>query len=237
MFWRDGLFNCNARTAQREPDVLKQHISSIFSVQGSIQTVAEAGGRLLLLTSCFAYSSILKMEATFSSETVGCLRTVGRYNPDDHFLHSHRRESLKNLRFLYRLNRIPYTGNLRRILYSFNLFDSCTVDHISVIYFTRNLWFFFPLALQPNSGLGRLHESSVSLQLLDLGQSVWLLGRVIISSQGLYLYTNTKKRTHNTNTKHPYPEWDSKLRSRRPRERRQFIPQAGATRAHKMRPL
>jgi hypothetical protein len=32
---------------------------------------------------------------------------------------------------------------------------------------------------------------------------------VISSSQGLYLYTNTKKRTH-TNTKHPCPEWDSK---------------------------
>jgi hypothetical protein len=39
---------------------------------------------------------------------------------------------------------------------------------------------------------------SVSLQLLDLGQSVGLLGRVISSSQGLYLYTNTEKRTHNT---------------------------------------
>jgi hypothetical protein len=33
---------------------------------------------------------------------------------------------------------------------------------------------------------------SVSLQLLDLGQSVGLLGRVISSSQGLYLYTNTE---------------------------------------------
>jgi hypothetical protein len=43
---------------------------------------------------------------------------------------------------------------------------------------------------------------SVSLQLLDLGQSVRLLGRVISSSQGLYLYTNTEKRAHNTNTKH-----------------------------------
>jgi hypothetical protein len=51
--------------------------------------------------------------------------------------------------------------------------------------------YFFPLALQPNSGLGRLHEISVSLQLLDLGQSIGLLGRVISSSQGPYLYTNT----------------------------------------------
>jgi hypothetical protein len=62
------------------------------------------------------------------------------------------------------------------------------------------------------------------LQLLDVGQSVGLLGRVISSSQGLYLYTNTEKRTHNTNTKQSCPEWDSNTRSRRPRERRQFMP-------------
>jgi hypothetical protein len=34
---------------------------------------------------------------------------------------------------------------------------------------------------------------SVPLQLLDLGQSLGLLGRVISSSQGLYLYKNTEK--------------------------------------------
>jgi hypothetical protein len=33
-------------------------------------------------------------------------------------------------------------------------------------------------------------------QFLDQGQSVGLLGRVIRSSQGLYLYTYTEKRTH-----------------------------------------
>jgi hypothetical protein len=33
-------------------------------------------------------------------------------------------------------------------------------------------------------------------QFLDQGQSVGLLGRVISSSQGPYLYTNTEKRTH-----------------------------------------
>jgi hypothetical protein len=33
-------------------------------------------------------------------------------------------------------------------------------------------------------------------QFLDQGQSVGLLGRVISSSQGLYMYTNTEKRTH-----------------------------------------
>jgi hypothetical protein len=46
-------------------------------------------------------------------------------------------------------------------------------------------------------------------QFLNQGQSVGLLGRVICSSQGLYLYTNTEKHTHTyTNTKHPCPEWD-----------------------------
>jgi hypothetical protein len=33
-------------------------------------------------------------------------------------------------------------------------------------------------------------------QFLNQGQSVGLLGRVISSSQGLYLYTNTEKHTH-----------------------------------------
>jgi hypothetical protein len=33
-------------------------------------------------------------------------------------------------------------------------------------------------------------------QFLDQGQSIGFLGRVISSSQGLYLYTNTEKRTH-----------------------------------------
>jgi hypothetical protein len=45
--------------------------------------------------------------------------------------------------------------------------------------------------------------------LLDLRQSVGLLGRVINSLQGLYLYTNTEKRTH----RHPCLEWDSNPQS------------------------
>jgi hypothetical protein len=49
---------------------------------------------------------------------------------------------------------------------------------------------------------------SVSPQLLDLGQSVELFRWVISLLQGLYLYTNTEKRTHNTDIKHPCPEWD-----------------------------
>jgi hypothetical protein len=90
---------------------------------------------------------------------------------------------------------------------------------------TTKLLFFFLWFYSPIQALAASMKLSVSLQLLDLGQSVGLLGRVISSSQGLYLYTITKKRTHNTNTKHPCPERDSKPRSRRPRERRQFIPE------------
>jgi hypothetical protein len=41
---------------------------------------------------------------------------------------------------------------------------------------------------------------SVSLQLLDLGQSVGLLGRVISSSQGLYLNTHRPKNALRTQT-------------------------------------
>jgi hypothetical protein len=81
------------------------------------------------------------------------------------------------------------------------------------------LWLYSPIQV-----LAASMKLPVSLQLLDLVQSVGLIGRVISPSQGLYLYTNTEKRTHNTNTKYPCPESDSKPWSRRPRERRQFMP-------------
>jgi hypothetical protein len=58
-----------------------------------------------------------------------------------------------------------------------------------------------------------------------LRQLVGLLGRVISSSQGSYLYTNTEKHTHiHTNTKHLCPEWDSNPRFRLPSERKQCMP-------------
>jgi hypothetical protein len=82
------------------------------------------------------------------------------------------------------------------------------------------LWFFFLWLYSPIQALATSMKLSVSLQLLDLGQSVGLLGRVISSSQGFYPYTNTEKRTHNTNTKHPWPRRDLNPRSQRPSERR-----------------
>jgi hypothetical protein len=81
------------------------------------------------------------------------------------------------------------------------------------------LWLYSPI-----QALAASMKLSISLLVLDLGQSVGLLGRVISSSQGLYLDTNTEKRTHNTNTKHPCQKGDSNLRSRRPRNRRQLMP-------------
>jgi hypothetical protein len=68
----------------------------------------------------------------------------------------------------------------------------------------------------PNLGLGLPPwNSPFHSSFLDRRQSVGPLGWVISSSQDLYLYINTEKRTH-THTKHPYPEWDSNPRSRHP---------------------
>jgi hypothetical protein len=58
--------------------------------------------------------------------------------------------------------------------------------------------FFFLVAPTFESLLPLLEHRDEFPQFLDQGQSVGLLGRVISSSQGLYLYTHThtEKRTH-----------------------------------------
>jgi hypothetical protein len=53
-------------------------------------------------------------------------------------------------------------------------------------------FFIFLWLYSPIQALAASMKLNVSLQLLNLGQSVELLGRVISSSQGLYLYTNTE---------------------------------------------
>jgi hypothetical protein len=69
-------------------------------------------------------------------------------------------------------------------------------------FFIHSFPYFFPLWLySPTQALAASMKLSVSLQLLDLGQSVGLLGRVISPSQGLSTCIQTQKRTHNTNTK------------------------------------
>jgi hypothetical protein len=87
---------------------------------------------------------------------------------------------------------------------------------------------FFLWRYSPNWGLGLPQwNSPFHFSFLYLRQSVGLFGRVISSSQGLYLYTNTEKYTHthtHTNTKHICPGWDSNPRFRLPSERRQFMP-------------
>jgi hypothetical protein len=67
------------------------------------------------------------------------------------------------------------------------------------------VFFFFLVAPTLGNLLPLLEHRAEFHQFLDQGQSVGLLGRVISSSQGLYLYTSTEKRTY-TNTKHPCPE-------------------------------
>jgi hypothetical protein len=53
------------------------------------------------LSSCSAYSPIVKMEATFSSETsVDIQRTTRRYIPEDRILHNHRCKNFKSYIFL-----------------------------------------------------------------------------------------------------------------------------------------
>jgi hypothetical protein len=58
------------------------------------------------------------------------------------------------------------------------------------------LFFSFLVAPTRGSLLPLLDHRAEFPQFLDQGQSVGLFGRVISSSQGLYLYTNTEKRTH-----------------------------------------
>jgi hypothetical protein len=50
---------------------------------------------LLLLASCVAYSSVMKMEAICSSEMLRSLQTTWYYNAEDCILHSHCQENLK----------------------------------------------------------------------------------------------------------------------------------------------
>jgi hypothetical protein len=76
--------------------------------------------------------------------------------------------------------------------------------------------FFFSLALQPNPGLGPLHETfrftSVTRS-RTVGRTPWTGDQLV--ARPLHIHKH-RKRTHNTNTKHPCLEWDSNPRSRRP---------------------
>jgi hypothetical protein len=66
--------------------------------------------------------------------------------------------------------------------------------------YTRISFFFLPRCSHTWELAPASEHRAEFPQFLNQGQSVGLLGRVVSSSQGLYLYTNTK---------HPCPEWDS----------------------------
>jgi hypothetical protein len=89
-----------------------------------------------------------------------------------------------------------------------------TFRRIFIIYYYYYYFLFAP-TLEHRASVKRF----VSLQSLNLGHPVGLLGRVISPSQGHYLTQTQNKHTH----KHPYLEWDSNPRSQRLSERRQFM--------------
>jgi hypothetical protein len=74
---------------------------------------------------------------------------------------------------------------------------------ISSLYLCIHLFFFFLWRYSHNLGLGLPPwNSPFHFGLLDLRQLVGLLGRVITSSQGLYLYTNRKTHARTPTHKH-----------------------------------
>jgi hypothetical protein len=87
------------------------------------------------------------------------------------------------------------------------------------IYSTSDFFFFFPLALQPNSVLGRLHETfrftSVTTS-RTVGRTPWTGDQLVVRP----LPVHKQKNAHTTQTLNIH----SNPRSRRPRERRQFMP-------------
>jgi hypothetical protein len=95
------------------------------------------------------------------------------------------------------------------------------LKEISIICFDRYKPILHKCPLAPTWELAPTF-SSIGLisQFLDHSQTIGLLGRVISSSQGLYLNTGQlrHRKTH-TRIKHPCPEWDSNTRSRLPSKR------------------
>jgi hypothetical protein len=79
--------------------------------------------------------------------------------------------------------------------------------------------FFFFCSCYSHLELKASVKLSASLQLLNLRESVGLLGREISPSQGRYLIQTQNKR------RHPCLEWDSNPRYHCSRGRRYFMPQ------------
>jgi hypothetical protein len=76
--------------------------------------------------------------------------------------------------------------------------------------------FFFSLALQPPWAL----SSAFSFMIIFTG--AWTSDQLI--ARPLPEHSTTQTQNKHTHTNHPCPEWDSKSRSQRQSERRQFMP-------------
>jgi hypothetical protein len=87
-------------------DVSEEHVASILMIEEYTEqeTCVKVGVNqkwlilepVFTLVSCTVYSSTLKMEAIFSSETsVGFQRTTWLYIPESSTLHNHSCENLK----------------------------------------------------------------------------------------------------------------------------------------------
>jgi hypothetical protein len=120
----------------------------------------------------------------------------------------------------------PEYNNLNRYLSENLIFIQTFKSFIkfSPAFITSSL--FFPL-LSPYLGAGsHIGAQGCLLSFLDLSQVVGLLGRVISSSQGLYLHIGQHKhRKTRIHIKHPYPRRDSNSQTRPPNDRRLFLPQ------------
>jgi hypothetical protein len=89
------------------------------------------------------------------------------------------------------------------------------------------IYFFLLLASLLGSSLPYWSTGLIT-QFLDLSQAVGFLGRVINSSQGLYLNTGQHKhRKTGTHIKHRCPRRDSNSQSRPPSDRRLLMPPTG----------
>jgi hypothetical protein len=88
--------------------------------------------------------------------------------------------------------------------YVIRSFVICTIQ---LIFFYLSIYLSVCLSLLLSLGAWGIRETLVSLQFLNLRQSVGLLGLGISPSQGRYLHTNRINAD-----KHPYIEWDSNPR-------------------------
>jgi hypothetical protein len=64
----------------RQPVISNEHVASIFRVKNKPRKKPIASSKLVLIV---AYSSTLKLETAFASETSGYLGTARHYNPVD----------------------------------------------------------------------------------------------------------------------------------------------------------